>query len=209
MTEEMYLKYQNISCDDKNSIKQLAKICKDKEVLLLGPGNSMKRQKTRVKKFIEQNEPFIISVNYVPMDIKVDAVFLTNSKRYAELINDMQRGLNSDATIIATSNVIKTNGTFQYVLNYENLIDKQTEIIDNSLVMLLKAMIKLKVKTVYLAGFDGYSKRTDNYFDISREYSFAKKKASYLNSYVIDFLDTVKKKIAVNFITRSHYNEKK
>ena len=110
--------------------------------------------------------------------------------------------------IIATSNVYKTNGAFTYVLNYENLIDKDTEIADNSLVMLLKAMINFKVKKVFLAGFDGYSKRRDNYFEISREYSYVKEKADYLNTYVREFLEKNRKKIDAQFITRSHYNKK-
>ena len=94
------------------------------------------------------------------------------------------------------------------MFNYSTLIDQEAEIIDNSLVMLLKAMIKLSVKEVNLAGFDGYSKKNDNYFNISREYSFAKEKAAYLNGYVREFLSYVSKKISVNFVTKSYYNKK-
>ena len=159
--------------------------------------------------FIEKNNPLIISVNYVPNDIKVDLVFLTKSKRYTQLLNEMQESVNGEADVIATSNVTKTNGKFRYVLNYSSLIDPHTDIIDNSLVMLLKAMMELSVNSVYLAGFDGYSKRSDNYFDTKREYSFAKEKAKYLNEYVIEFLTSVKDKIQVQFITRSYYDIKK
>lgn len=162
-----------------------------------------------MQKFIEGNNPLIVSVNYVPSDIKVDFVFLTKSKRYTQLLNEMQESVNGETDIIATSNVTKTNGKFQYVLNYGSLIDPHTDIIDNSLVMLLKAMIELNVNTVYLAGFDGYSKRSDNYFDTKREYSFAKEKAKYLNEYVIGFLSSVKADIQVQFVTRSYYNVKK
>ena len=88
--------------------------------------------------------------------------------------NDIEK---CDAKIIATSNVTKTYGKFDYVVRYESVIDKDTEIFDNSLVMLLKLLEKLGVSDVALAGFDGYSKRADNYFDVSREYSFAKEKA--------------------------------
>jgi 4-hydroxy 2-oxovalerate aldolase len=150
----------------------------------------------------------VISVNYVPKDTLVQAIFLTNSKRYTELMNTLDESVNKDVAIIATSNVYKTNGAFTYVLNYENLIDKDTEIADNSLVMLLKAMINFKVKKVFLAGFDGYSKRRDNYFEISREYSYVKEKADYLNTYVREFLEKNRKKIDAQFITRSHYNKK-
>ena len=98
-------------------------------------------------------------------------------------------------------------GEFPYVLRYGSLIDLQTEVIDNSLVMLLKTMVRIGVKAVGLAGFDGYSKRRDNYFDISREYSFAKAKASYLNSYVKDCLQKLHKELHVTFVTKSRYEQ--
>ena len=78
---------------------------------------------------------------------------------------------------------------------------------DNSLVMLLKAMIMCGVTEVNLAGFDGYSRSEDNYFDVSREYSFVKGKAGYMNNYVKDFLKDVSDKIVVNFITKSFYQD--
>ena len=203
--EKLYLEYQNIVCDDTEAIALLKAAFKGKTILLIGPGNNIKRQKNKVKKFIEENKPIVISVNYAPKDIKIDYVFLTKSKRYTQLLSDLKNSVNENSAIIATSNVTKTAGDFKYVLNYGSLIDKNTEIIDNSLVMLLKAMIEVKVGQVFLAGFDGYSKRNDNYFDVSREYSYAKEKASYLNKYVIDFLTNVNNKIHVDFITKSYY----
>ena len=205
--EQLYVDYQSIECDDKETIKELKKAIKGKNVLLLGPGNSMKRQKGAVKKYIAAKTPVIVAVNYAPRDIKIDYVFLTNAKRYTQLLNDLQGSVNENVNIIATSNVTKTAGKFKYVFNYGSLIDPTAEVIDNSLVMLLKAMMKLDVKKVDLAGFDGYSKRADNYFDISREYSFVKAKASYLNAYVTDFLTANAKKIKVEFITKSLYNK--
>ena len=207
VAEKMYLDYQSIECDDKNTIKTLKKVFKEKTILLLGPGNSMKRQRSKVDVFIREHRPLIISVNYAPSTIKVDYIFLTNAKRYTQLLSDIKDSINEKAEIIATSNVTKTTGKFKCVLNYSSLIDAKADVIDNSLVMLLKAVMELGVKAVYLAGFDGYSKRTDNYFNISREYSFVKEKASYLNQYVKEFLTSVTKKLDVEFITKSFYNK--
>lgn len=206
--EKIYLDYQNIECEDNETINTLRKQFHDREVLLIGPGNNIKRQKSQVRKYIEKKEPLIVSVNYAPKDIKVDYVFLTKSKRYTQLLSDLKESMNDKVRIIATSNVTKTAGEFKYVLNYGSLIDESTEIIDNSLVMLLKAMMQIGVKKVSLAGFDGYSKRSDNYFNTSREYSFAKEKTSYLNGYVIDFLASSAGKIEVDFVTSSHYLRK-
>ena len=205
--EERYVSYQDIDCNDVEDIRRLREIFAGRSVLLLGPGNNIYRQKARVLKFIETYNPLVIAVNYVPAHIKAHYVFLTKAKRYKSLRNDMNRGVNKDAEIIATSNVTKVKGEFPYVLRYGSLIDLQTEVIDNSLVMLLKTMVRIGVKAVGLAGFDGYSKRRDNYFDISREYSFAKAKASYLNSYVKDCLQKLRKELHVTFVTKSRYEQ--
>ena len=80
---------------------------------------------------------------------------------------------------------------------------------DNSLVMLMKAMRKIGVGKLYLAGFDGYSRRTDNYFDTRREYSFVKAQASYLNRYVQDVLSSMQDELDVEFVTQSRYQTPK
>lgn len=146
----------------------------------------------------------MIAVNYDPEDFDIDYVFLTKAKRYTQLIKDINKGINAKAEIIATSNVTKTHGKFNYVLNYESLIDLNTEIIDNSLVMILKAMSMMKVKSISLAGFDGYSSSEDNYFDVTKEYSYVKAKAAYLNKYVEDYISH-NNILNIKFITDSRY----
>ena len=39
------------------------------------------------------------------------------------------------------------------------------------------------------------------------EYDFIKKKVGYLNTYVTEFLESVKDQITVEFLTKSHYEE--
>ncbi|WP_039969611.1 aldolase catalytic domain-containing protein [Selenomonas artemidis] len=205
--EERYLAYQSIACDDAADVRRLRKLFKGRSVLLLGPGNTIHRQKSRVTKYIAEENPIVVSVNYAPKHIPVDYVFLTKAKRYTQLRSDMSSGMSGTAEIIATSNVTKAQSDFSYILRYDALIDPTTEIIDNSLVMLLKAMIRIGLPAVALAGFDGYSRRSDNYFDISREYSFAKEKASYLNDYVKNVLRDLRGKLEVTFVTASRYEK--
>lgn len=207
--ERIYLEYQSQECDDTIAVNMLSLDFIGRDILVLGPGNNLRRQKKKVEAYINNHNPLLISVNFLPQDFKVDYIFLTNVKRYTQLLNDLSDGFNCDARIIATSNVTKTNGAFRYVLNYSSLIDIHTEIMDNSLVMLIKMMIRIGVTSLNLAGFDGYSPRTDNYYNTSREYSFVKEKASYLNSYVRNFLETIKRTIQIEFVTKSRYFDSK
>lgn len=203
--EQKYIEYQSVACDDANTLARLKEMLCCSTLLLLGPGINMERQLTRIQAFITKNRPLVISVNFVPEDVRIDAVFLTKSKRYTQMMDAKHRGINREAEIIATSNVTRTAGGFQYVVNYERLIDKSTEISDNSLVMLLRLLTEAGVREVSLAGFDGYSKTDDNYFDQAFEYSFSKEKADYFNEYVKNYLVSVEDKLQVRFVTDSYY----
>ena len=94
---------------------------------------------------------------------------------------------------------------FRFVLNYSALIDENTEIPDNSLVMLLKICCMLNVERVALAGFDGYSEDEIAYYKTAKEYSFSRSKAKYLNAYVKDFLKTLNGRLPFEFLTPSVY----
>ena len=118
----------------------------------------------------------------------------------------LQKG--DEFKVIATSNVTKTSGKFDYTLKYATLLDENAEIIDNSFIMLLKVMIRLGVKKVALGGFDGYmGDRRKNYVNPNMEYKFSKKQAESLNEYVCTVLKTLSDELEMEFITDSLYAE--
>lgn len=203
--EKLYLDYQSIKCDDSIALAVLGDRLRGKNILILGPGKNIFRQHKKIEDFMAANSPVVIAVNFVPDKLKTDYIFLTKAKRYNQLIKDIGKSINVSVEVIATSNVMKTKGNFSYVLNYSSLVDFNTEIIDNSLVMMLKTILLLGVKKVELAGFDGYSSVEDNYYDVNREYSYIKTKAAYLNKYVKDYLESIKDELKVEFITDSYY----
>ena len=134
---------------------------------------------------------------------KPDYVFISNSKRYVQLATKLSR---EKHTIIATSNVTATvSGSFEYILNFSTLMDKTAKVVDNSLIMMLKALIGLGVKHVTLAGFDGYSSTDVNYYKENMEYENIKEKADYLNRYTSEFLINNKHLITTEFLTESRY----
>lgn len=205
--EALYVDYEKNEINDEEDRIALGNALRGKNILVLGPGATMESDavKKKIIRYVKEEHPTVISINYIPKSFRPDYVFLSNSKRYLQLATKLSR---TSQTIIATSNLTETTtGAFAYRLNYGSLIDLNTEIIDNSLVMLLKALISIGVDKVQLAGFDGYSLRASNYVQASMEYDFIKKKVSYLNTYVTEFLDSVKDQITVEFLTKSHYEE--
>ena len=204
--EKLYVAYQKKEVNDKADRARLGEALAGKKILLVGPGSTMKTQKAEIAEFVEKEKPVIISINHIPRNLTPDHVFLSNAKRYVQLATRLTQDKYS---IIATSNVTATNPEeFSFVLNVSNLLDTEAEIVDHSLVMLLRALIDLGVTEVTLAGFDGYSARRANYFDSEMEYSFIKKKVAYLNAYMMDFLASVKETLTVNFLTSTVYEEK-
>ena len=207
LIEKMYFEYQNNIVDDTKDTKILINELKNKEVVLLGPANSMKTERENIKKYIKENDVVVISINDIPDDIKVDFAFVSNSKRYAQMSYKL---ITEKCKLIFTSNVTPNKrDEDSLLLNYLRLIDETTDIIDNSLVMFIKVLIEVNCKKVSLAGFDGYYIDKSNYYNKDKEYDFAKKKAKYLNDYTSKFIKEAKEKIDINFITESIYEREK
>lgn len=208
LIEQLYLDYQNIEVNDEKDIAELTGEFKGREVLLLGPGLNVQKQLEQLKTYIAKKNPIVVSVNFISSELKSDYVFLSNSKRYVQLATELS--LNPDIKVIATSNVTKTDGRFDYTLQYSSLLDTEADgvCMDNSFVMLLKVMKKLGVSRVALGGFDGYiGDKKQNYINAYMEYNFNKEQANKTNQYVIQMLKTLKKDIEMEFITDSLYTE--
>ena len=201
--ESLYLNYQKNEVNDDNDYRRLSIEISNIPILVLGPGKTAIEEKDIISAYINDNNPIVISINYIS-SYKNDYLFLTNSKRYVQLASKLSK--KSNLKIISTSNITKTgNYDFDYVLNYGLLIDPETEIIDNSLAMLIKVLIKLNCKEIVLAGFDGYSSQDKNYIDDIMEYDFIKQKYNYLNTYISEFIKKNREYIDIKFLTNTLY----
>jgi len=205
--EDIYNEYMRNEADDSANYEKLAEMLRDKEVLLVGPGKNIYLQKKKVLSFIDEKHPVIISINYLPEDFKTDFVFVTNSKRYQQMTEELHREGNEKIRLIVTSNVECKDGVESYELNRAPLLEMQEEIKDNSFLMLLRVLKKAGVINVTCAGFDGYSKKEDNYFNPKMEYHFVKTATSYLNSHVREQIKNFRETMNINFITYTHYDE--
>lgn len=201
--EKLYLEFQDKEINDAESVKALSEELSGKTILITGPGTTMETQSRRISEFVMSVNPVIISINYASKAFMPDYIFLTNSKRYIQLSTLLSK---QKIPVIATSNVTPTDSPFEYVVNISELLDRSSEYADNSLMMILKVLIRCGIREVNLAGFDGYSGTDANYLDEGKEYEFAKKKADYLNGYMSQFIRSQKDSIKVNFLTTTRYD---
>lgn len=205
--ENLYQEYQMKDVDDVKSYEKLRDKLLGKVVLLLAPGNTIRKEQGKIKKFIEVNNPIVISVNFIDDVFNPQYIFLTNSKRYLQLTTKLSE-YNYDVEVIATSNITKTNGEFEYQLRYADLVNMDADVIDNPLFMFLKAAKRIGLKNINLAGFDGYNgKAKGNYISKVMEYNFDKKVADSLNDETKRELRQRKTELDIRFVTSSKYEE--
>lgn len=202
--EQLYVDYQENECYDEIEYAKLKEYLQGKDILVLGPGKSMIKYKDKIKDFIDNNAPYVISINYLPEDLSTDCLFITNSKRYNQQMTAISEH-EGKIKLIATSNLTRTHSKFDYTLDYESLIDRDAVVMDNSFIMLLKVLNRTSVNKVFLAGFDGYTSNADNYYSSKMEYEFVKRLGQDINAYVDKTLPEIRKQLDITFITPTVY----
>ena len=194
LIQELYLKYQENEVDDSKVLDKLKSDIADKKILVVAPGKTIIAEHEKINNYIKQNNPFIISINFRPQDIAVNNVFIGNARRFSEQTNLKN--------VIVTSN-IKTDKVSQ--LNYGSYLNN-SEMADNSALMLLKILIKLGAKEVVFAGLDGFSSDKDNYFSLDMVNN-AKLGEEFdkRNDIMSAMLKKLSRQIGIKFITTSLY----
>lgn len=209
LLEQIYLDYQKHECNDSDAVARLKCELGGNSILVLGPGKTLREKQEDIEAYINKTHPIIISINYIPHMQKTDYVFVSNSSRYLMMASRLFEQQNQDLKVIATSNVTRMeekSAGFDYILNYSHLIDESNkECPDNSLLMLLRLFLKIGIRQVALAGFDGYTPDDVNFVQENMEYSFVKNMADKFNSDARKFINEHEKDIDIHFVTPSLY----
>lgn len=203
--EELYINHQSRFFNDTEVIKLIQKQLNGKNLLILGPGISIDKESFEVKKFIGRYSPTVIAINFLPSDYIADFIFLTNSKRYSMLHDNNYKEIG--AKIIATSNIMELDVKIDHVLDYESLINREYEIFDNGLILCMNLLIRIGIKELSLAGFDGYYQESSNYYVRGFSLSEDKKLQNLTNFSLTEYIKKVRGKLSLNFITKSIYED--
>ena len=207
LAEGLYMDYQKRECDDSSDIKDLSEELKDRNILMIGPGISLKKYGDRINKYIKDNDPVLISINYIPAGYHPDYMFVTNTTRFLQSATRLHEKQNRDIKLIASSNLTQNERDFDYVINYSSVIDEAAEFPDNSMCMLIRVLVKCGCRAAALAGFDGYTPDNVNYLDTDKAYSFLNEKAGTLNAYAVRFFEDIKDRINIRFVTPTEYTK--
>lgn len=201
--ERLYTEYVADKIDDHETIAQLRRLVEGKEVLVMSPGNTLNTHRTQIDTYIKENDPVVVSVNFVADDPNAYA-FFGNQKRYARLA-----AKRAGRKVVISSNV-KADNDSDLVVNYHSLINRGYKYFENSTIMLLNMLKRISVKKIVIAGFDGFSKENEkNYSDNSFQNDRHIPEFSILNKEVAQMYKEIKKTVypecVVNLLTPSLY----
>lgn len=201
---ELYTQYQKHQIDDKADLHVLKDRFKDRQILVIAPGSSIKKESDRIKRFANENNAVIIAVNFDGDEIAPDYCFFSNDKRYQKFKH--AQNSKNQFNLILTSNIQENKDDKHFMVNYGDLINSQPLVNDNATLMLLSLIIKLGVKNVAIAGFDGFQHDVlDNYADGKLETKLEKDVQIEMNRQISEAVNSYSEVIQLNFITKSLY----
>ena len=195
LIQELYLRYQENEINDTHTLENLRNNIANRDVLIIAPGKSINLYKDKILSYIKENNPYVISINFRSEVFDVDNVFISNARRFSE-----QTSLEN---VLVTSNIKSEN---VITFNYGSYLNN-SEMADNSCLMLLKILIKAGIKNVVFAGMDGFSNGNDNYFDSSMVNNAKLGEFDKRNEVMHKMLQSLVKSINMKFLTPSLYEK--
>lgn len=197
--EKIYRQYnESKAVDDSAVVEELISVFEGKTVLLIAPGKSITDNEEKIKAISNSNDVITVGLNTV-LDIN-DYLLTTRKDIYDSAVAN---GKN----VIVCSNVSKGGRGNVRILNYSNWIDVDERTHDSSAVISLNLLKACGVKSVKLAGFDGFSVNiNDNYFDPNMRHPVNVEQVERRNRYYKEFINRIKESgVEIEFITPSKY----
>ena len=205
--EDLYINFQSQFVNDYDDLEVLRNLTHGRKILIIAPGKSIEMQKEKIDDFIKEHNPFIFSVNFIPTSFIIDAVFISNLKRFNSIL-DVMNEKSENSFLVTTSNIATSKEYSSVIINYSDLLTGNSIISDNAGLMLLNLLNQLSVKNVYLAGFDGFSiNKTSNYFSKDMNYNVELEELVKKNVAISEHLTLIEKKMNIQFITSTVYND--
>ena len=161
----------------------------------MSPGSTINEYNTKIRKFIIANNPCVISVNFIPENMRSHYHFFSNIKRF-------QQSNASEDNIIISSNLKNEILECQYIFDFKRLVYFDNIFSENSTLMILNLLMKMNIdKEIYCAGFDGFKNDNNFYRSIYERKVDCEKE----NSQVLKIIDKLREKLCLKTITPTIY----
>ncbi|MCM1231783.1 MAG: aldolase catalytic domain-containing protein [Ruminococcus flavefaciens] len=196
--EDLYLRYQEKDRVQETHLAEFKDKLVGKSVLIIAPGPSSVDEEDKIIECASKEDVITISINYEYNQNYTDFIFLSNLRRFRDLPIEQRK------KCIATSNIPSLDMYLQ--VRYKDLLNSEEAVQDNAGMMLVKLLIIMGVRKIYIAGLDGYSVNPDdNYADKKMRLYAEKEQVSKKNEGMIKVLIDYKRYIEIEFLTKPRY----
>lgn len=210
LLEGTYMDYIKSEIDDSSTISELKSLFNGKNVVMVCPGKTSSIYSDDIKKYVDENNAVVVSVNFKYDEVKADYMYFSNIKRYGYWSNDKTT---ADIPKIITSNITSEPKENEKVVSFVELVKCGWEHMDNSAILLLRLLDKLGVKSIAIAGLDGFDyniNNAQNFANSELELANLNTEAKLLNKEIAemlnDFMETKTGDESVQFITPSRFD---
>lgn len=199
--EDLYMRYMDKENVQDAHAEEFKHNLQNKAVLIVAPGKSSKDEKETIIAYAKQANIVSISINFDYPEYNCDYIFISNLRRYRQLDKRQRK------RCIITSNITALDVFLQ--VRYHDLINNHPCVQDNAGMMLIKYLILLGIKKVYIAGLDGYSyDATQNYANADMSLKNNKMLIDGMNQGMNVVLNGYAKEIEMKCITKNKYIER-
>lgn len=194
--EKMYQEYMGIEYDDAASMEALKNVINQfDKVVIIAPGASIKDYE--FEKNVLENA-CIISINFIYENIDSTFYFFSNAKRLAYAC-DLEC-----TKLIVTSNLADDICDAKYIVSRNELVYHDDIFCDDSTLMVLNLIKHCGKKKIYIAGFDGFKKGVNNFYNHVLERKV--REDDYDTRNRIEILKTAYSNFDISFLTPSIYD---
>ena len=204
---ELYHQFQSRKIDDSRAVEKIRNLLEGKEILLLAPGKSLSAEEEKIRAYIKENNPCVISVNFVEPGFPIHACFVSNYKRM-DIIEKELRYM-GELQVILTSN-LPAGREYGLYVDYDHYTNGDEMISDNAGLMLLSLLLRCGIKKVCLAGFDGFYYRYDgNYYNRKWSLPLNEEELQEKQKRIRRQIRKLSEKMEITFLTPSIYQQEK
>jgi 4-hydroxy 2-oxovalerate aldolase len=205
LVEKLYNEHQDKYCDDRLVIDALKKEFLGKKVFLLGPGKTLQENTESINNFIRENNPMVVSINFLNDGFPINYVFMGNAKRYSQFFHKIY-GENLNVKLICTSNITEAGKKIDFIVNYSPLFSTMEVIRDNPFIMFLNFLKKIDIKEIWIAGFDGYVQdNADNYYGDYVRFLYCQDNVVARNDAIKSELNVLSSSMKLTSLTKTRY----
>ncbi len=196
--ENLYIKYMATGRVQETHLSELRERIHGKSVLIIAPGRSSVDEKSKILECVQTTADVTVGINFDYTELDTDYIFLSNQRRFREL------EASKHGKCIVTSNIPAVDAYLQ--TKYKDLLNDNEAVKDNAGMMLVRFLIDLGAKTVYIAGIDGYSTDPNRNFADERM-NFYTQKAVFeaMNTGMSEVLNEYKKEIDIEYVTTPRF----